>query len=201
MAFCTGCGCELVNGSKFCHGCGKPTSSGSVGYETQPKTVEESTVHRLSIIEQSFTLRKTFEIKEGFGNVIFTAKSEGFPKFPVIGLYDKRDNRVGYVAKKAFANTMLGTPECEIYYKDKCIASLIRRYSLKPKYEIPENGWSFDMGVLSCTAYNGRGKPVVQISKTISARKDRFVVDVTGKKNDVLAVLLTMAQVVLVDMR
>lgn len=207
--FCTNCGEKIGVADKFCSACGAPTNNEpAVSSITENKEVEqdakedvsgksffeESGKHRLTIAEKTISLRKSYIISDNSGNAIYTAKSEGLPKMPEIGVY-KQDKRIGRVAKELFANPVLGNPTYTIHWDDKRVASLLQRFALKLKFEIPENGWKFDIGVTKSTVYDSNGAVAVQIQYVMSTKKPSFIVEYSNKENEAPAILFALVAI------
>ncbi|MBO5953265.1 MAG: zinc ribbon domain-containing protein [Oscillospiraceae bacterium] len=207
--FCTNCGEKIGINDKFCSLCGAPTnidlmpSQQDVTQNDPPlggdkgaskSFFEESGTYRLTVAEKRFTLRKNYIISDSNGNEMYTAKSEGLPNIPEIGIY-KGEKRVGRVAKEWFANPILGNPTYTIHWNNKCIGSLLQKFSLKLKFEIPENGWKVDIGVMKSTVYDDSGSVAVQIKYLMSTGKPSFIVEYTNKGNESPAILLALVAI------
>ena len=210
-AFCTNCGEKLNSSARFCGVCGTPVYNNPMADpETQKSentqnssfvelhSTKEGT-YRLTIAEKTISLRKRYIISDHAGNVLYTAKKEGLPKIPQVSIY-KQDNQVGEISKEIFANPALGNPTYTLYWHDKRIASLIQRYSLKPKFNIPENGWIFDIGMMKSTAYDNKGDIAVEIQYMMSTGKPSFIIEYSNKKNEVYAILLAFVSIMVFHM-
>ena len=214
FVFCTNCGAKIVDSDKFCSMCGAPTNikqtqkMHEISNEEKPKETKkgsgkaysgETDTCRLTVAEKKFTLRKNYIISDGRGKEIYTAKSEGLPKIPEIGIY-KGDVRIGHVSKEWFPNPVLGNPTYTIHRNDECIGSLIQKMSLKAKFEIPENGWTVDVGVTKSTVYDANGAVAIKIKYVPSSGRSGFIVEYNNKKNEIPAILLTMVVVMVCHM-
>lgn len=208
--FCSNCGKQLNTGAKFCSICGSPINSdidsnpventkqqaeqGTKENVSSKSFFEKSEVCRLTVTEKTMSLRKNYVISDGSGNVMYTAKSEGLPKMPELVVY-KQDKQIGRVTKELFANPVLGNPTYTIHWNNKRIASLLQKYSLKLKFEIPENGWKFDVGVMKSTVYDNSGAVAVQIQYVMSTKKPSFIVEYSNKENEVPAILFALTAI------
>lgn len=152
---------------------------------------EEPSTYRLTMIEKIVSLRRSYTINDSNGNIIYTAKSVGLPKIPELGLYNKYGNKIGKAEKG-----ILGNPMFTLHYNGRQIASLHQKYSFKPKYEIPENGWKVEGGLTKATVYDNNGAIAIQIQYMLSAQKGTIIVEYTNKENEIPAILITLAMVI-----
>lgn len=210
--FCTSCGKKLNADAKFCSKCGSPVNKNSgflldedrkreQSIKTKENAIsksffEKSEVCRVTMTEKTMSLRKSYIISDVSGNVLYTAKSEGLPQLPEFGLY-RNDKRVGCACKEMFANPVLGNPTFTLHLDNKRIASLLQKFSLKPKFEITENGWKFDAGLMKSTVYDCNGQPTIQIQYVMSTKKGGFIVEYSNKENEAPAILFALTVVLL----
>lgn len=177
---------------------GKSKKSQSVNDKTtvsQESFFEEPKINRLTMIEKTFSMRKSFTIKDATGRIKYTAKSEGLPKMPQIGLYDKNSNRVGNVEKGIF-----GSPDYTITYKNKTIATLVPKITLPPKFEIVENGWKVEGALTKTTVYDKKGDVAIQIQYALGSAKDTIIIEYPNATNEAPAILIALAMVIFRNM-
>ena len=157
---------------------------------------EGASIFRLTMIEKVVSLRSSYAINDNTGNTIYTAKSEGLPKMPEIGLYNRIGNKIGKVEKGIFGNPMF-----TLEYNGRKIASLHQKYSLKPKFEIAENGWVVEGGLTKTLVYDRNGSSAIQIQYMMSTRKNTVIVEYTNEENEIPAILIALAMVIAYHMK
>lgn len=156
---------------------------------------EEKKGFYLTMSEKIVYVRKSYVITDASGNVIYTAKSEGLPKMPEFGLYDNDFNRIGEVEKGIWGN-----PIYTLTCKERTIASLHSRPSLKLKFEIPENGWRVEIGIAKTVVYDRKGAIAIQIKQTLPAKRDTLTIEYLNKDNEVPAVLFALVTMMVIHM-
>lgn len=204
--FCIHCGTKLPDEAKFCSSCGQSVMAAAEKEEfaktpqkkTTPdrKMASDNAKHVLTISEKLLTVRKSYIISDGQGNVIYTARNEGLPNVPEIGLFDDGGSKVGYIVKKIFGNPALGNPAYTMHYDGDRIGSVLQRFSLKPKFEIPELGWSVEIGPVNGIAYGANGEIVAQVRYIVSKRRNTFFVEYYGEKNQINAIMLALLKII-----
>lgn len=162
---------------------------------SQESFFEEPKINRLTMIEKTLSMRKSFTIKDSTGYIKYTAKSEGLPKMPQIGLYDKNSNRIGKVERGIF-----GCPNYTITYKNKTIATLVPKITMPPKFEIAENGWKVEGALTKTTVYDKNGDVAIQIRYSLGSAKDTIIIEYTNASNEVPAILIALAMVIFRNM-
>lgn len=214
--FCVSCGARLQDNANFCGACGCPVKldllSGSKKANEQDHSevkaevksggkpdLEISGPFSLRIAEKRYTIRKNYILRDGNGNVLYTAKSEGLPKMPEIVVY-KKDKQVGRIEKELFAKPFWGAPEYTLHWKGKKYASLQRKKTLKRVYEIPEHGWRFEFGVMTSKLYDKNDVLLMTMGRIISSSQDRYSVEYYDIKNEPVAVLFALIDAMNVDL-
>lgn len=157
---------------------------------------EEPSTYRLTMIEKVISLRRSYIINDSAGITVYIAKSEGLPKIPEMGLYDINGNRIGNAEKGLFGNPMF-----TLDYNGKQIASLHQKYSLKPKYEIPENGWKVEGGFTKTVVYDSNGAIAAQIQYMLSTHKSTVIVEYINKENEIPVILIALAMIIACHMK
>lgn len=147
-----------------------------------------ATIHRLTINERVIALRKSYDITDKLGNVVYTAKRIGLPKFPKIGLYDVDSNKLGS-AEKSF----LGNPAYTLNYNGKTIASLYQEVAFKTKFAIPENGWRTEGSFSKTIVYDNVGNIAAQIQYMLSTDRNAVIIEYSNKNNEIPIVLIALA--------
>lgn len=156
---------------------------------------EEPSTYRLTMLEKTMSLRKSYVINDSAGNAIYTAKSEGLPKMPEMGLYNINGDKIGKAEKDSFTKSF-SSPIFKLNYKDKRIASVYQKYSFKPKYEISENGWRIEGGITKTTVYDSNDAIAIQIQYVISTNKGTIIIEYTNKENEIPAILIALAMII-----
>ena len=153
-------------------------------------------VYKLTMIEKVIAFRKNYTILDSNGNTVYTAKSDGLPKMPEMGLYNKNGDKIGRAEQG-----IMGNPMYTLHYMNQRIVSLYQKYSLKPKYEISENGWSIEGGVTKTTVYDNEGAIAIQIQYLLSTNRSTIIVEYMNKENEIPAILITLAMVLAYHMK
>ena len=174
----------------------KKTKSGNKETISQKSFFERTTTNKLIMIEKTFSVRKSFTIQDTSGQIVYYAKSEGLPKMPEIGLYDKDSNRIGNVQKSVF-----GSLNYTLSYKNKKIATLIPKHILKSKFEIAENGWTVEGALTRTTVYDDTGDVAARIQYTLASKKDTITIEYSNSSNEIPAVLIALAMVMFCHMQ
>lgn len=174
----------------------KKTKSGNKETISQKSFFERTTTNKLIMIEKTFSLRKSFTIQDTSGQIVYYAKSEGLPKMPEIGLYDKDSNRIGNVQKSVF-----GSLNYTLSFKNKKIATLVPKHILKAKFEIAENGWTVEGALTRTTVYDDTGDVAARIQYTLASKKDTITIEYSNSSNEIPAVLIALAMVMFCHMQ
>ena len=151
---------------------------------------EAPKVHILVMTEKRMSIRRSYVIKDNNGNIVYTARSEGLPKSEM-ALYDKTDQMVGNVEKEYFGNL-----KYSLKYNGKQIATLHQvKKSLKPRFEIPENGWHLEGGFSQTVVTDSIGGITTQVQYMLTSTNGTVKVEYLNKENEVPALLIALAMI------
>lgn len=155
---------------------------------------EEPSVFNMFLVEKG-TIKKSYIINNGNGSTLFTVKNEGTKSRPNMVVCDIDSVQIACVKHENNGTPTNGKPVYTFHYNGKQIASLIQQSSIKPKFQISENGWRIETGVTKTTVYDGTGAIAIQIQYLLRANKTTFQIEYINKENEVPAILCALLMV------
>ena len=153
---------------------------------------------KLYIKQTVFSVRPHFLVKDDEQNDKYNITTEGMVQVGLqLHIFDLNQRKVGRVSQK-FLSLL---PTFHVFRNEEQVATIVKKFTLlKPKYEVPELGWTIEGDFLAhdYTVSDQTGV-IMTIKKEWLAWGDTFTVDYNNPAHEIEAIAIVLAIDCVVD--
>ena len=147
--------------------------------------------YRLFIKKKSASVKRIFNVFDEHDNKKYIIKTDALTfGYPCIRLYDIEKHEIG----KVELTSKTGMGSYTLYIDGRELGKLIRKISVKIKFDIDFNGWHLDGNLLQNSFYvtDSNGNIVIKFNDTFSPC-NTYLLEMNNRECEIMGLLLVMA--------